>query len=99
MKTAVLDSGFVGSSQQTIPLVLEPARKTTRAVTREARAGGSGQARKAKRVVVPFSEVPDALIRVPKRVIWEGLESGFVMVLFASAFALILFAVTATANL
>ena len=54
---------------------------------------------KAKRVVVPFSEVPDALIRVPNPAIWEGLESGFVMVLLASAATLILFAVTATANL
>jgi hypothetical protein len=99
MKTAVLDSGFVGSSQQTIPLVLEPARKTIRAFTREARTGGTGQARKAKRVVVPFSEVPDALIQVPRPVIWEGLESGFVMVLFASAITLILFAMTAAENL
>jgi hypothetical protein len=99
MKTAVLDSGFVGSSQQTIPLVLEPARKTTSAVTREARAGGTGQARKARRVLVPFSEVPDARIQVPKLVVWERLESGFVMVLLASSFALILLAVNAAANL
>jgi hypothetical protein len=90
MKTAVLDSGFVGSTQQTIPLVLEPARRAVR---------------KPKRVVVPFSvskpklEVPDARIRVPKLVVWERLEFGFVTVLLASAVALIALAMTAAANL
>ena len=105
MKTAVLDSGFVGSSQQTIPLVLEPARKTRRTVTREARAGGSGSARKPKRVVVPFSiskakwEVPDARIQVTKPIVWERLEFGFATVLLASAVTLIALAVTAAVNL
>ena len=90
MKTAVLDSGFVGSTQQTIPLVLEPARRP---------------ARKPKRVVVPFSvskpklEVPDARIQVPKLVVWERLEFGFAIVLLASAVTLIALAVTAAANL
>jgi hypothetical protein len=90
MKTAVLDSGFVGSTQQTFPLVLEPAR---RAVW------------KPKRVVVPFSvskpklEVPDARIQVPKLVVWERLEFGFVAVLLASAVTLIALAVPAAANL
>jgi hypothetical protein len=90
MKTAVLDSGFVGSTQQTIPLVLEPARRP---------------ARKPKRVVVPFSvskpkwEVPDARMQVPKLVLWERLEFGFAAVLLASAVALIALAVTAAANL
>jgi hypothetical protein len=105
MKTAVLDSGFVGSTQQTIPLVLEPALRTRRAVTREARAGESGPVRKPKRVVVPFAvskpklEVPDARIQVPKLVVWERLEFGFVTVLLASAVALVVLAVTAAANL
>ena len=105
MKTAVLDSGFVGSTQQIIPLVLQPVRETRRAVTREARAGESGPARKPKRVVVPFSvskpklEVPDARIQVPKPVVWERLEFGFVTLLLASAVALIALAVTAAANL
>jgi hypothetical protein len=103
MKTAVLvDSGYAGSSRQTIPLVLEPARK---------------QARKPKRVVVPFSdskprlEPSDAQIQVPKlppaslrealraEVVWAWLELGFVMVLFASAFYLILLSVVAAGNL
>ena len=90
MKTAVLDSGFVGSTQQTIPLVLEPARKAPR---------------KPKRVVVPFSiskpkwEVPDARIQVPKLVVWERLEFGFATVLLASAVTLIALAVSAAANL
>jgi hypothetical protein len=90
MKTAVLDSGFVGSTQQTIPLVLEPARRPVR---------------KPKRVVVPFSvskpklEVPDARIQVPKLVVWERLEFGFAIVLLASAVTLIALAVTAAANL
>jgi hypothetical protein len=91
MKTAVLvDSGYAGSSRQTIPLVLEPARK---------------QARKRKRVVVPFSdskprlEASDARIQVPKLVVWAWLELGFVMVLFASAFYLILLSVVAAGNL
>ena len=90
MKTAVLDSGFVGSTQQIIPLVLEPARRP---------------ARKPKRVVVPFSvskpklEVPDARIQVPKLVVWERLEFGFAIVLLASAVTLIALAVTAAANL
>ena len=90
MKTAVLDSGFVGSTQQTIPLVLEPARKV---------------ARKPKRVVVPFSvskpicEVPDARMQVPKPTVWERLEFGFVTVLLASAVTLIALAVTAAVNL
>ena len=89
MKTAVLDSGFVGSTQQTIPLVLEPARRPVR---------------KPKRVVVPFSVSkpklePDARIQVPKLVVWERLEFGFVTVLLASAVTLIALAVTAAANL
>jgi hypothetical protein len=91
MKTAVLvDSGYAGSSRQTIPLVLEPARK---------------QARKPKQVVVPFSdskprvEPSDARIQVPKLVVWAWLELGFVMVLFASAFYLILLSVVAAGNL
>jgi len=90
MKTAVLDSGFVGSTRKTIPLVLEPAHKA---------------ARKPKRVVVPFSiskpkwEVPDARIQVPKPVVWESLEFGFATVLLASAVTLIAMAVTAAANL
>jgi hypothetical protein len=105
MKTAVLDSGFAGSTQQTIPLVLEPARKTRRAVTREVLARESGAARKPKRVVVPFSvskpkcEVPDARMQMPKLIVWERLEFGFVAVLVASAVTLIALAVTATANL
>ena len=106
MKTAVLvDSGYAGSSRQTIPLVREPARKTCRAVTREARAGRSGQARKPKRVVVPFSdskprlEASDARIQVPKLVVWAWLELGFVMVLFGSVFYLILLSVVAAGNL
>src|SRR5258708_36072962 len=97
MKTAVLvDSGYAGSSRQTIPLVLEPPRKTCRAVTREARAGRRGQARKPKRGVVPFSdskpplELSDARIPLPKLVIWAWLDLGFVMVRFASASYLIL---------
>ena len=105
MKTAVLDSGFAGSTRQTIPLVLEPARKTGRAVTREARAGESGPVRKPKRVVVPFSvskpklEVPDARIQVPKLVVWERLEFGFMTMLLASAVTLIALAAAAAANL
>jgi hypothetical protein len=105
MKTAVLDSGFAGSTQQTIPLVLEPARKTHRAVTREARAGESGKARKPKRVVVPFFvpesglEAPDARIQVPKSVVCERLEFGFMVVLLASAFVLISLSVAAAGNL
>ncbi|HEX6562728.1 MAG TPA: hypothetical protein VF020_00525 [Chthoniobacterales bacterium] len=90
MKTAVLDSGFAGSTRQTIPLVLEPARKAPR---------------KSKRVVVPFSvskpklEVPDARIQVPNLVVWERLEFGFVTVVLASAVTLIALAVTAATNL
>jgi hypothetical protein len=90
MKTAVLDSGFVGSTQQTIPLVLEPARRPVR---------------KPKRVVVPFSvakpklEVPDARIQVPKLVVWERVEFGFATVLLMSAMILIALAVTAAVNL
>jgi hypothetical protein len=91
MKTAVLvDSGFAGLSQQTIPLILEPARKPTR---------------KPKRVVVPFSvsesglEAPDARIQVQKSGVWGSVELGFVMVLFASAFVLIFLSVAATGNL
>ena len=105
MNTAVLDSGFAGSSQQTIPLVLEPARKTRRAVTREARAGESGKARKPKRVVVPFSvpesglEAPDERIQVPKPGVWGWAELGFVTVLLASAFVLISLSLAAAGNL
>jgi hypothetical protein len=105
MKTAVLDSGFVGSSRQTIPLVLEPARRTHRAVTRETRVGESGKARKPKRVVVPFSvpelglEAPDARIQVPKPGVWGWAELGFVTVLLASAFVLISLSVAAFGNL
>jgi hypothetical protein len=105
MKTAVLDKGFAGSTQQTIPLVLEPARRTHRALTREARAGESGKARKPKRVVVPFFvpesglEAPDARIQVPKPGVWGWAELGFVTVLLASAFALISLSVAAAGNL
>ena len=99
MKTAVLDIGFAGSTRQTIPLVLEPARKTRR----EARAGESGKARKPKRVVVPFSvpglEAPDARIQVPKPGVWGWAELGFVTVLLASAFVLISLSVAAAENL
>jgi hypothetical protein len=90
MKTAVLDSGFVGSTRKTIPLVLEPARKV---------------ARKPKRVVVPFSvskpkwEVPDARMQIAKPVVWERLEFGFATVLLASAVTLIAIAVSAAVNL
>ena len=97
MKTAVLDSGFAGSIQQTIPLVLEPARKT--------RAGESAQVRKPKRVVVSFSglnpefEVPDARIQVPKPGVLGWVELGFVMVLFVSAFVLVFLSVAAAGNL
>jgi hypothetical protein len=91
MKTAVLvDSGYAGSRRQTIPLVLEPARK---------------KVRKPKQVVVPFSdskprlEPLDARIQAPKLLVWVGLELGFVMVLFASAFYLILLSVVAAGNL
>jgi hypothetical protein len=105
MKTAVLDSGFAGSTRQTIPLALEPARKTHLAVTREARAGESGKARKPKRVVVPFFvpesglEAADARIQVPKSVVWERLEFGFMVVLLASAAVLISLSVAAAGNL
>ena len=98
MKTAVLDSGFAGSSQRTIPLVLEPARKTHRAVE-------SGKARKPKRVVVPFFvpesglEAPDARIQVPKPGVWGWAELGFVTVLLASAFVVISLSVAAAGNL
>jgi hypothetical protein len=104
MKTAVLDSGFAGSTRQTIPLVLEPARRT-RPVTREARVGESGKARTPKRIVVPFSvpesglEAPDARIRVPKPGVWEWAELGFVTVLLASAFVLAFLSVAAAGNL
>ena len=91
MKTAVLvDSGFAGLSQQTIPLVLEPARKPTRI---------------PKRVVVPFSvpqaelEAPDARVQVPKSSVWGWVELGFVMVLFASVFVLTFLSVAATGNM
>ena len=105
MKTAVLDSGFAGSTQQTIPLVLEPARKTHRAVTREARAGESGKARKPKRVVVPFFvpesglEGPDQRIKVPKPGAWGWAELGFVTVLLASALVLISLSMAAAGTL
>jgi hypothetical protein len=115
MKTAVLDSGFVGSTRQTAPLVLEPARRTHRAVlssvasakaeTRETRVGESGKGRKPKRVVVPFSvpelglEAPDARIQVPKPGVWGWAEIGFVTVLLASAFVLISLSVAASGNL
>ncbi|HXM02093.1 MAG TPA: hypothetical protein VN939_05790 [Chthoniobacterales bacterium] len=106
MKTAVLvDSGFAGSSRQTVPLFLEPARKTHRAVTREARTAGSGQARKPKPVVVPFSvskpelEAPDARILVPKPIVLEWVEFGFTMVLLASGFTLILLSVAAAGSI
>lgn len=91
MKTAVLfDSGFAGLSQQTSPLVLEPARKPTRI---------------PKRVVVPFSvsqaelEAPDARIQVPKSGVFGWVELGFVMVLFASAFVLIFLSVASPGNM
>jgi hypothetical protein len=105
MKTAVLDNGFAGSTQQTIPLVLEPARRTHRALTREARAGESGKARKPKRVVVPFFvpesglEAPDARIQVPKPGVWGWAEIGFVTVLLASALVLISLSMAAAGNL
>jgi hypothetical protein len=103
MKTAVLDSGFAGSPQQTIPLVLEPARRTHRAVNRDARE--TGKARKPKRVVVPFFvpesglEAPDARIQLPKPGVWGWAELGFVTVLLASAFILISLSVAAAGNL
>lgn len=103
MKTAVLDSGFAGSTQQTIPLVLEPARRTHRAVTRDARE--TGKARKPKRVVVPFFvpesglEAPDARIQVPKPGVWGWAELGFVTVLLASALVLISLSMSAAGNL
>ena len=90
MKTAVLDSGFAGTSQQTIPLVLEPARKV---------------ARKPKRVVVPFSvsrpelEAPDARIEVPKSGVSGWVELGFALVLMASAFTLVFLSVAAAGNM
>ena len=105
MKTAVLDNGFAGSSRQNIPLVLEPARKTRRAVTREALAGGSRAARIPKRVVVPFSisqpelEAPDARIRVPESAVLGWVEFGFAMVLFVSAFVLVFLSVAAAGNM
>lgn len=106
MKTAVLvDSGYAGSCQQTIPLVLEPARKGRQTATRDTRTGASRPAPKPKRVVVPFYgskprlEAADARIHVPKLVIWESLELGFVMVLLSSAFALIFLSVAAAGNL
>ena len=104
MKTAVLDSGFAGLTRQTTPLVLEPARKT-RPVTRDARVGESGKARKPKRVVVPFSvpesglEAPDARIQVPKPGVWGWAELGFVAVLLASAFVMTFLSVAAAGNL
>ena len=105
MKTAVLDSGFAGSTRQNIPLVLEPARRTARALTRETRAGESGKARKPKRVVVPFFvpesglEAPDARIQVPKPGVWGWAEVGFVTVLLASASVLTFLSVAAAGNL
>ena len=90
MKTAVLDSGYAGPSQQTIPLVLEPARKPTRI---------------PKRVVIPFSvsepelEAPDARIWIPKSGVLGWVELGFVMVLFASTFVLIFLSVAAAGNM
>ena len=106
MKTAVLvDSGYAGPSQQTIPLVREPARRTHGAVTREARAGESGRARKPKEIVVPFSvsrpelEAPDARIEAPKPVVWTSMELGFFMVLVASAFTLIFLSVAAAGKI
>gem|GEM_PF-4346162 len=105
MKTAVLvDSGFAGSSQQSIPLVLEPAPNARRMVTRETRAGRSGLAPKRKRVVVPFSgsttrlEVADGRIYVPKFLIWELLELGSLIMLLSSAFALIYLSLVAAGN-
>ena len=106
MKTAVLvDSGFAGSSRQTIPLFPEPARKTRRAVTREARAGGSGRARKPDRVVIPLSvskpelEAPGARILVPKPIVSEWVEFGFATVLLASGFTLILLSAAAAGSM
>ena len=90
MKTAVLDSGYAGSSRQTIPLILEPARK---------------EARKPKRVVVPFSisrpklEAADARIAVPNPIVWAWMELGFFMVLVASAFTLVFLSVAAAGNM
>jgi hypothetical protein len=83
-------SGFAGSSRQTIPLVLEPARKP---------------ARIPKRVVVPFPvsqpelEAPDARIQVPKSGVWACVELGFVLVLLASAFTLVFLSVVAAGNI
>jgi hypothetical protein len=106
MKTAVLvDSGFAGSSQQSIPFVLEPAPRGRRAVTREARTGDGSQFPKPKRVVVPFSdarprlEVPGGIICVPKFLIRELLEMGCLMMLLSSAFALIYLSLVAAGNL
>jgi hypothetical protein len=91
MKTAVLvDSGYAGLSQHTIPLVLEPVRKP---------------ARKPKRVVVPFSgsrsdlEAPDRRIEVPRPRVWAWLELGFVMVLLASASFLVSLSVAAAGTM
>jgi hypothetical protein len=103
MKTAVLDSGFAGSTQQTIPLVLEPTRRTHRAVTRDARE--TGKTRKPKRIVVPFFvpesglEAPDARIQVPKPGVWGWAELGIVTVLSASALLLISLSMAAAGNL
>jgi hypothetical protein len=106
MKTAVLvDSSFVGSSQKSIPLVLEPAPKARGMVTREARTGRSGLGPKRRCVVVPFSgstprlEVADGRICVPKFLIWELLELGCLMMLLCSAFALIYQSLVAAGNL
>lgn len=91
MKTAVLvDSGRAGWSQPSLPLVLEPVRKP---------------ARKPKRIVVPFSgsrpevEAPDARMEVPKPRVWAWLELGFVVVLIASASALVCLSVAAAGTM
>ena len=105
MKTAVLvDSGFARSSRQTVPLVLEPARKTRRVVAREARASESGP-KKPNPVVVPFSvskpelQAPDARILMPKPIVSEWVEFGFAMVLLVSGFTLILLSLAAAGHM
>lgn len=95
MKMAVLDSGFAGSSQPTIPLVLEPPRKQVR----------PKQARKPKRVVVPFSvSKPQAgilgvRIDPPKMIASEYLEFAFVMVLLTSTFVLVFLSLVAASKI
>jgi hypothetical protein len=95
MKMAVLDSGFAGSSQPNIPLVLEPARKQVR----------PKQARKPKRVVVPFSvskpqaAISGVRINPPKMIASEYLEFAFVAVLLTSTFVLVFLSMVAASKI